>query len=281
MSKAVFVMGASGRVGGSTVAHLRGKRPIIAASSTSLPSAQDVTSVPFDLTDPSTFDAALKHVDTVFLMRPPQIADAKAFSPFLERARRDSIRRIIVLSVLGAESNPILPHHGVEKLVMEMGFDWTMVRPSDFMQNMETVHLTGIVERDEIAVPAGSGKSSFIDVNDIGEAIARIIVTEGHVGMGYALTGPEPLDFAQVADALTKELGRTIRYRRIGALRFIIEKLRSSAPLGLTLVMTALYTVQRLGRAATVTDQLQALIQRSPARLEDYLRANRDVFTQH
>lgn len=185
---------------------------------------------------------------------------------------------MIVLSVLGTETNPILPHHCVEKLVMEMGFEWTMIRPSDFMQNLETVHLAGIRERDEIAVPAGLGKSSFIDVNDIGEAIARIVLSEGHLGKGYALTGQQPLDFGQVAGALTATLDRTIRYRRIGAPRFILEKLRSGEPLGLTLVMTALYTVQLLGKAATATDQLQALIDRSPARLEHYLRANLSIF---
>lgn len=278
MSKAVFVMGASGRVGSSVVTHLLHKRLIIGASRTALPPAQGLSGVPFDLADPSTFDTALDKVDTVFLMRPPQMIDAKAFAPFLERVRQQDIRRMIVLSVLGAESNPILPHHGVEKLVIEMGFEWTMIRPSDFMQNLETVHLSGIRERDEIAVPAGFGKSSFIDVNDIGEAISRIVLSEGHVGKGYALTGPEPLDFSEVADALTAALGRSIHYRSIGAPRFILEKLRSGEPLGLTLVMTALYTVQRLGKAATMTDQLQALIGRPPARLEHYLRSNISIF---
>lgn len=55
MSKAVFVMGASGRVGGAVVAHLLGKHPIIAASRTSLPTAQGLSCVPFNLADPSTF----------------------------------------------------------------------------------------------------------------------------------------------------------------------------------------------------------------------------------
>lgn len=271
-------MGATGRVGSSVVSRLRGKLPIRAASQIPGPSEPDVEWVRFDLEQPATFDAALAGVGSIFLMRPPQITKSEAFAPFLQAAQARGIHRIVVLSVMGAEANPILPHHGMETRVMNMGFDWTMIRPSDFMQNLETVHLESIRDRDEIAVPAGQGKSSFIDVDDIGEVIARILLEDGHLNKGYTLTGPQALSFGEVADALSHTLGRTIRYRKVSPLRFILEQRARGQPLGLNLVMTALYTVQRLGKASTVTSEVEALLGRPPGGLDQYLRRQRALW---
>ena len=51
------------------------------------------------------------------------------------------------LSVQGAESNPIVPHHRIERAICDLGLPYTLLRPSFFMQNLTTTHLPEI--RDE------------------------------------------------------------------------------------------------------------------------------------
>ncbi len=267
----IFVMGATGGVGGAVVGHLRGRIALRAATQGRRVAETNLEWVTFNMLDPSSFPAALEGVSAVFVMRPPQITRASDFAPFLSALKKNRINRVVALSVKGAENNRLLPHHGMEMAIKEGGFAWTMIRPSDFMQNLETVHLEGIRDRNEIAVPAGRGRSAFIDVADIGAAVAKVMTEEGHVGRGYTLTGPIALSFTEVAAALSTVLGRTILYRPLGIARFLFEQHRCGRPLGLNLVMTMLYTLQRAGGAKGVTGDLQALLGRPAGTLSAYL----------
>jgi len=277
-NRLVLVMGATGRVGRSVVSHLRGHLPLRGASQTTQPDQPDLQWARFSLEDPNTHADALAGVGAIFLMRPPSIVNGRSFVPFLRTAASLNIRRLVVLSVIGADTNALLPHHRIEALVKEMGFDWTMIRPSDFMQNLETVHLSGIVARNEIAVPAGRGRSSFIDVIDVGAVIARVLTSEGHSGKGYTITGPEALSFDDVARTLTEVLGRPIRYREVGVLKFLAEHLRARLPLPLGLVMAALYSVQRFDQASLVTGEVGRLLGRPPRTLREFVVRNSAVW---
>jgi len=226
--------------------------------------------VHLDLLNATTFPQALAGIDAIFLMRPPQIAQAKLIEPFLLAARTAGIKRIVFLSVKGAESNPILLHHGMERLVQRMGFEWTHIRPSDFMQNVETEHLETITKSSEIVVPAGHGKSAFIDVKDVGAVIALTFLTPGHVGKGYTLTGPKALDFYEIADMLTTAIGRRILYRPRSLLGFIADRLAEGKPIALCLVMAAVYSVQRFGLAADTTDTVGQLLGRPACSFQTY-----------
>lgn len=263
----LLVMGATGRVGAALVKAVDGRIPL-------KPAGRAPGMVPFDLLHPTTFAEALEGVTAVFLMRPPQVASGAAFRPFLDACVASGIRRLVVLSVKGADTNRILPHHAMEAEVMARPFDWTMLRPSDFMQNLETVHRDDIRLRDRIAVPAGRGASAFVDVDDLGHAAARVLIEDGHVGQGYALTGPEALRFDQVAEVLSEVLGRTIRYTPPWIPGFIWQQKRLGTPLGMALVMTALYSVQRFGGAVEVTDDLPRLIGRHAGGLRNYVIRN-------
>lgn len=276
----IFVTGATGRVGGALVAHLTGKCKIVAASQRQKKSTNKVEWIQFSFEDEASFAPALAGVEAIFLMRPPQVTKPEVFRPFLDAAKAQGIKRVIVLSVLGAASNSFLPHHKLEKLTQEMGFAWTMIRPSDFMQNLETVHFENIREHDEISVPAGAGRSSFIDVADIARCIEVALNDDKYIGEGIELTGAEALSFDDVAVKLSAVAGRKIAYRPATIIGFIWQKIASGYPIGLALVMTALYTVQRFGKAETITSDVIELTGRSPATLDSYLSRTRQLWTK-
>ncbi|HEV7344644.1 MAG TPA: NAD(P)H-binding protein [Devosia sp.] len=273
----ILVTGATGRVGSALVEALPPGTAVRAASRSGDGSAaREVDWVRFSFSEPSTFAPALEGIRAVFLIRPPQMAKAADFEPFLDALEDRSIRRLVLLSVKGADRNPLLPHRGLEKRVMGQSFDWTILRPSDFMQNLETVHAQGIRERNEIAVPAGDGRSAFIDVADIGAVASQVLLEEGHGGRGYDLTGPAALSFSEIAAILSDILDRPIVYRKTGIFKFTGEHRDEGIPMAL--VMSALYTVQRLGFAAEVTEDLPGLLGRPATRLEDYAERQRSVW---
>lgn len=272
----ILVTGASGLVGREVARALSGRAPVRLAlrdpaRGTENEGAQE--RVRFDFRDPSTFEAALHGIDRVFLLRPPQLARPRRdFDPFIAAMRRAGVRHVAFLSVRGADRNPLLPHRGIEKRLERSGMAWTHLRPNDFMQNFATVHRADIRDRGEIWAPAGQGRTTFVDVRDVAEAAARVLTGPGHENRAVTLTGSEPLDLNQVAAALSEALGRPIAYRNPGIPAFLRHVRAGGQPLALGLVMTAVYTVARLGLAAEASPDFERLTGRTPTTLRTFIR---------
>jgi uncharacterized protein YbjT (DUF2867 family) len=179
------------------------------------------------------------------------------------------------LSVLGAEKNPVIPHYGIEKIIVKSNIPYTFLRPSYFMQNLSTTHLDDIRLHDQIFVPAGKGKTSFIHIRDIAEIAALALTQPGHLGKAYELTGNEALDYYQVANLFTQLLGRQITYTRPTIFKFYREMNKRGIPGQFTLVMIALYTVASLGMAAKVTTAVEALLGRKPITFSQFIEDNK------
>ena len=262
---AVLVTGASGNVGREVCAELlRRGVPLRAAAlderdAAALPAGVPWT--PFDFSRPETHAAALEGVDRVFLLRPPQMADAAAFDPFITAMRAAGVLQVVFLSLLGVEKNPVVPHHAIEKRLRASGLGWTMIRPAFFMQNLTTTHLADL-RAGRIVVPAGNGRTSFIDVRDIGAAAALTLAEDGHVGKAYSITGGEALTYGECAALLGEAAGRRIVYTRPSGREFARHMAAQGFPPDYVRVMRGIYLVCRLRLAGRVTDELPRLLGR-------------------
>jgi uncharacterized protein YbjT (DUF2867 family) len=271
----ILVTGASGTVGREVAKRLAGQaapaRLALRDPSRVVEGAEALERVRFDFHDPSGFAEALRGVDRVFLLRPPQLADIRRdFEPFLLAMLQADVKRVVFLSVRGAERNPLLPHRRIEKALERSGLAWTHLRPNDWMQNFATVHRDDIRTRGEIWAPAGKGRTSFVDARDVAEAAAAVLTGEGHERRAYALTGGEALDLDEAAAVLSDVLGRRVAYRNPGVVAFLRHLRAAGRPLALGLVMTGVYTVARLGLAAGVSPELERLIGRPVTSLRSF-----------
>lgn len=270
----VLVTGASGNVGAPLVEHLvAGGARVRVASREGARAPEGTSAVRFDFEDPSTHVPALRGVDKVFLLRPPAISDVKRhLLPVVRAAKEAGVRHVVFLSLLGVEKNPVVPHAQVERFILEAGLPHTFLRPSFFMQNLSTTHRDDIREHGELFVPAGQGRTGFIDARDIAAVAARTLLEDGHEGKAYDLTGSEALTYAEVAALLTEVLRRPIRYPAPGALRFAARWYRRKQPVAFIAVMTGIYTVCRLGLAGTVTPETQTLLGRAPISMRQFIQ---------
>ena len=276
----VLVTGATGRVGSALIEALPAASAIRAATRDPASYQGRGEAVAFDFADRSTFAGALRGMERVFLMRPPKMSRGGDVAPFLDAALGAGVRRVVVLSVEGAGKIKILPHYAVEREVRERPFEWTVLRPADFMQNLETEHRRTIVDNDEIAVPAGDGAAAMIDVRDVGAVSALALTENGHAGRAYTLTGPDALTFGEVAHALSRVLCRSITYRALSVPSFIAERHRAGEAVGKILVMCALYTAQRLGKADTITGEVARLLKRPATPLQAYVEREAEVWAR-
>jgi uncharacterized protein YbjT (DUF2867 family) len=280
----ILITGASGNVGGE-LARLLGPsdaRVRIAATNAAKARkswADTYEVVQFNLLEGATFQQALKGINKVFLVRPPQLAKPdKDMLPFIKAMKSANIEQVVFLSLQGVEKNSVVPHHKIEKLIVEHELPYTFLRPSFFMQNLSTTHRDDIVLRNEIVVPAGKGKTSFIDVRDIAAVGAKVLTEPGHINAAYELTGNDALDYHRVAELMTEELGRPITYTRPSAIRFFFHMRSQGIPVKFILVMIALYSVARLGKAAHLTDTTERLLGRAPISMRQFIKDHKQYW---
>ena len=283
----ILVTGATGNVGRQVVRLLldAGEPVRAAARSTSAVVAafgDAVEAVALDFTDPGTWDAAYHGVQRMFLLRPPHLARPKTqMIPSLEHAQAVGVEHMVLLSLQGAEHNPVVPHAALERWLRRSSLSWTFVRASFFMQNLTTVHVTDIRDRSEIVVPAGDGATAFVDAHDVAAvAAAALLDPAGHRNRAWTPTGSQALTYTEVAAALSDVLGRRITYTRPAALTYARHaKTVLDLPMAMVLVTSAIYTAARLGRADGLSNDVITVLGRPPISFEEFARRECSAWT--
>lgn len=277
MAEKIVVTGATGNIGYYVVKELIEKGAKVKAAVTNPSSVKaplnkfDCEFIEFDFLKPETFESALFEVDRIFLIRPPQLAKPKRdMMPFLETAKAKGIKHIVFVSLLGVEKNPIVPHRKIEDMIRALEIPYTFLRPSFFMQNLNTTHQEDIKLRDELYMPVGKAKTSFIDTRDIALIAANCLVEDIHFNKSYTLTGSEAVNYYQVADILTEVLNRKISYKNPPTLKFRQTLIRRGTKKEFANVMTMLYIMTKLGTAELVTGEAERLLKRRPITFKQY-----------
>lgn len=277
----MLITGASGRVGAPLVELLAqdsdAKILIGARDPRRVPPREGgrVAPVAFDFLDPATCGPALAGVDKLFLMRPPGADPRRHVLPVVDEARRAGVRHIVYLSVAGADRIPLLPHYRVERHIEASGIPYTFLRAGFFMQNLSTVHRDDIRERGEIMVPAGRGRMGFVDTRDVAAVAARALLEDRYERRAYHLTGPEALDFHEVAAVFAEVLGRPIRYPAPSTLRFAERCRRRGVSPAEIAMMVLIYLPTRLGLADAVTSDVAEVLGRPPRTMRRFVEDHR------
>ena len=224
MTDAILVTGATGTVGRKVVKALAAKGLDVRAgvhtpeTTEGRQKADDlrrehVEPVEFDFGNPATFVPAMKGASHLFLLTPFAPGETEVVAAVLEAAKEAGVGHVVRLSVFGAEQEPghLIGrwHREAEKVLQASGLPWTILRPSQFMQNF-----AGNMKPQDgkIAMALADAKVAYIDVRDIAAVAAITLSDECHVGKIYTLTGPEAITMTQVAEAITKAAGKTVEY---------------------------------------------------------------------
>jgi len=197
----------------------------------------------------------------------------------VDEAKRAGVKRIVKLSVIGAAAEGFIFarwHRAVEKYIEASGLAWTFLRPNGFMQNV--VNYMGETIRSQSAIysPAGNAAASHIDARDIGAVGARVLTEKGHDGKAYELTGPAALTDGQIAEILSRVLGRTIRYVPISPEQYKQAAVAAGTPEGYADALVDLYRYYAEGKAAVVTPAVRELTGRDPTPFEQFARDHAD-----
>ncbi|HSR04619.1 MAG TPA: SDR family oxidoreductase [Proteiniclasticum sp.] len=282
----ILVTGASGNVGAYVVKELVKMGEVVVAAGTDKLKlekmfGQDVETAVLDFTKPETFKEALFGVDRLFLMRPPHLGKPEDLYPFIDFLKTCEIRLISFLSLMGVEKNTIPPHHKIEKYIERSGIYYAHIRPGFFMQNLSGIHSVEIRERDEIFVPAGRSRTSFIDARDIGLSVATVLhEAEKYKNTAHTITGAESLNYSQIAEILSQTTGRKISYKKPGFLKYRKHYVKARGlDRNYVNVTLALYFMTRLGTAEKVTEEFMEITGKKPRTFREFAEDHTECFS--
>jgi len=244
------------------------------------PTSERLEAVRLDFYDPSTFGPALDGCDAMFLLRPPAISKVKStLNLLVDEAARRGVRHVVFLSVEGADTNRVVPHHKVEVHLLAGTVPWTILRPGFFAQNLTDAYRLDIRDDDRIYVPAGDAEVAFVDAADIGEAAATAFADPAtHRAKGYTLTGPATVTFPEVASMLSETLGRSIRYEPASLVGYLRHLHRRQLPLAQIAVQTVLHVGLRRGASASVDPALPELLGRPAGTMAAFIERERSTW---
>lgn len=237
----VLITSATGRIGKELVARLSaGGQFNVRACYFSAQKADSLVAlgahevVKFDLSDPTTWDAALNGVSAVYSASlDPMLQGHLAFCKELGK-RREQIEHVVRVSCMGADTNtasyipdqhasrdgagiPLMLQHywWGEKALIDAGLNVTALRNNFFMNHLLKTDCETIDGEGWFSNPLGDMRNSFVATRDIAEA-AAVVLSEGparHANKFYDITGPAPQSMAEIATDLGKAMGKSIEYR--------------------------------------------------------------------
>ncbi len=230
-----------------------------------------VTPAAFSWDDPPGWAAATDGADAVYLVRPDRADAPDLVAALLAELPRDV--KVVLLSERDVDSfAPGSWAPRVEQAVRGSAHDWTVLRPSWFMQ----VFTDPRFYRDEIArngqLPfAGGGATvAWIDARDIAAVAERALLDAGHDGRVHELSGPEALTLPRTAELLADALGRPVDHVEI-----TIADAVAGMPEGFERDEFA-WTLERLhdGVFSGVTDTVERVTGRPARSLAEFLASS-------
>ncbi|ENM6577275.1 SDR family oxidoreductase [Vibrio fluvialis] len=266
----VLVLGASGHVGQPLVAELLAKGEQVKAASRSGQAFGAAEGVVFDFADTTTFDAAFDGVDRAYVMLPGGYVESKVLlEPVIQAAAERNVK-VVFQSVLGVDADDSIPYRQVEIALENSGVPYVILRPNWFADNFHTYWKAGI-DQGVIGVPAGEGKSSFIDVRDIASSAAAALTTNRFDNQAFNLTGPEALSYAQAAQKISEALGKPVAYQAMeeGAFCDLLKSV--GVPADYAEFLTSIFYPVREGWTAGVSDAVATLTGKAPRSLDEYI----------
>jgi len=219
----ILVTGATGRVGGHVVQQLvqRGADVRVLVrdpAKADFPAGVEV--VQGDLLDIDAVRAAFSGVRTLFLLNAVAADEFTQALIALNIARESGVERVVYLSVIHADRFVNVPHFavksGAERMIQQMGFSATILRPAYFIDNELTIKDV-VLNHGLYPMPIGGKGLAMVDARDIAEVAAIELIRRDQAPGKLPtetlnLVGPDTLTGSDVAAIWSDVLGRPVAY---------------------------------------------------------------------
>lgn len=235
----ILITGATGDTGGHAIDQLLRKdhqvRALVHRIDDRSKRLEDkgVEVVAGDYLDLDAMRAAVKGVSRAYFVYPirPGIIQATAY--FAQAAKAAGVEAVVNMSQISAREDS-LSHAARDHWVAERVFDWsgiavTHLRPTFFAEWLLYNALT--IKAGTLASPLGSGRHAPVAAEDQARVIVGILENPApHGGKIYPLFGPKEYSQAEIAQVLSRVLGKDVGYKQVTVKELQQQRASRQAP---------------------------------------------------
>ncbi len=281
----ILVTGATGHLGGSIVQHLLKKIPadqIIAlvrdeAKATKLKDAGIIIRVG-DYHNPASLAAAVVNVDKAVLISSNDFNDRLVqHKNVIDAAKAAGVRHLVYTGVsLKNVDTSVLrgfmkDHFQTEDYLKDSGLIYTLMRHNLYAEMIPFYIGKQVLEKG-IVFPAGEGRIPFAFRDEMGEANANVLTSEGHENKIYNIANDVDYSFQDMADILSELAGKKITYTNPDPGSYIDSLKSAGLPELMVRAATGFSAAMRDGDLDLPSDELKNLLGRKPTDLKVYLQ---------
>ena len=230
----------------------------------------------------ATLLAALAGVERAFLLTPSSERAESQQIAFIDAARQSGVAHVVKLSQFEADVNApdrFRRYHAVvEEALQASGLAYTILRPNLYMQGLLNFRPT-IATQNAFYAAAGDAKVSIVDVRDNAEVAVAALTEPGHEGKIYGLTGPQALTHAEMAECLSKALGRQVSFVDIPPEAMRDAFFGFGMPEWQVDGLVEDYAHYRRGEAEVVSSGVRDAIGKAPRSFEEFARDYAPMFS--
>ncbi len=170
-----------------------------------------------DFLDLPSLVAAMKGVKRVYFCYPPSENLLEATMNVAIAAKREGIEGLVNMSQVSAREiakSPLAFTHWQSEQI----FDWAdigaaHITPTFFAEDLYLFTGRSIAAEGKMYLPFGEGMHAPVAAEDISRVVVGILEDpKSHVGQRYIITGLKNMNMVEVAQVLSKELGKKIEY---------------------------------------------------------------------
>ena len=227
-----------------------------------------------DFGDPDSLAYAFEGASQVLILSGP--ADPIPHRAAIEAAKAAGAGRILYTSHMGADPDSLFgatrAHAETEQDLRASGVPFTSLRDG-FHATSAIGLLRPALETGELVLPE-DGLVSWTAHADLADAAAIALTQDGRLdGITAALTGPEALDFADIAAIASELTGRRIPRVTISDDEWKERLIAQGMPEQFASFALEIFTASRRGEFAAVDPALKQLLGREPTHFRDVLAA--------
>ncbi|CAM3715930.1 SDR family oxidoreductase [Roseateles saccharophilus] len=278
MATPILVTGASGTIGSELVKVLKARGAEFAVMS-SRPASGKLLG---DFANPASLREAFAGVQTLFLLFPLTPDSFELARNAVEAAKAAGVKHIVRSSGAGAQTGSSVAladlQGRIDALIEQSGIPFTLLRPAGFMQNWVNFYAAQL-KAGVYAAPHGTAGVSVVDVRDIAEAAATVLLDPAaHAGQAYTLTGGEALSTGAQVAAIAEAAGRAIRYEDIPEAEAQAQLKSWGLPDVMVGYFMSLNHIYKQGWASGISPDVQRLTGHAPRTFATFVAEHADAW---
>ncbi|WP_406153985.1 SDR family oxidoreductase [Streptomyces sp. NBC_01023] len=173
-----------------------------------------------DYNDPASLDGAFRPGERVLLISGSEVGRrVPQHTAVIGAAKAAGVAQLAYTGILGgpdADFQLAAEHKVTEQLILDSGLPYTFLRNGWYNENY-TGNLAPVLEHGAVVANAGDGRVASAARADYAAAAAAVLVSDGHLGKVYELSGDVAWSFAEYAAEVAKVSGKEIEYRNVPA----------------------------------------------------------------